>query len=233
MSGPTRWPIVGNIPQIMLASPFPSTALKILSRKYGDVFFVKIGGKETVVFNTLDVTKEMLLHESTSFRSQDFEFVKMRNGGDKNLGVIWGNGKTWQNLRRFTMRNLRDFGFGKSSTMDIVVNEEIDKFIQHIQKQLARTRDNVLNEKDPFNVTMVNVLWRLASGKSYELDDPAIIKLVNLNRTFFETTNMGVDLGDTYPILRTLFPNWTGKNIQEHSCQALFDYGKVSFTQSS
>lgn len=39
-------------------------------------------------------------------------------------GIIGSSGKEWQEQRRFALRNLREFGFGKSS-MDELFDEEI------------------------------------------------------------------------------------------------------------
>ncbi|ODM89951.1 Costunolide synthase, partial [Orchesella cincta] len=41
--GPPRIPILGNILQIASESPFPSVAFLNLSKKYGDVMFLKMG----------------------------------------------------------------------------------------------------------------------------------------------------------------------------------------------
>ncbi len=39
------------------------------------------------------------------------------------LGVIFSHGPYWRELRRFLLRNLRDFGFGKSSMEDQFLEE--------------------------------------------------------------------------------------------------------------
>jgi hypothetical protein len=38
-------------------------------------------------------------------------------------GVILSNGPYWRELRRFLLRNLRDFGFGKSSMEELFHDE--------------------------------------------------------------------------------------------------------------
>lgn len=111
--------------------------------------------------------------------------------------------------------------------MDTMVNDEIDKFVAYLKSKLDKTENSTIKERDLFSVTMLNVLWRMASGKSYELDDPIIVELVKLQRTFFETTNIGMDIGDIYPVLRKLFPGWTQAKVQQESIQALINFGRV------
>lgn len=127
------------------------------------------------------------------------------------------------------MRNLRDFGFGKSATMDAVVNEEIEKFTEHIKCEAAQAQDNIIHVEDLFSLTVVNVLWRLVSGKVYEYKDLKMLRLLQLNSDFFRSSNFGLDLGDAFPILRDWFPIWSRKTIQRQTSQDLYDYGKVIF----
>ena len=48
-------------------------------------------------------------------------------------GVVLSNGKYWKELRRFLLRNLRDFGFGKSS-MENLFHEEVSKLCNILAK---------------------------------------------------------------------------------------------------
>ena len=53
------------------------------------------------------------------------------NGGTH--GVIFTFGPYWRELRRFLLRNLRDFGFGKSS-MEDMFQEEVRKLCRVLAK---------------------------------------------------------------------------------------------------
>ena len=41
-------------------------------------------------------------------------------------GVLFSGGPYWKELRRFMLRNLRDFGFGKAS-MESMIQDEVAK----------------------------------------------------------------------------------------------------------
>ena len=44
-------------------------------------------------------------------------------------GIICASGTPWKEVRRFVLRNLRDFGFGKSS-MEEMFHTEVTQFCQ-------------------------------------------------------------------------------------------------------
>ena len=47
-------------------------------------------------------------------------------------GLVCSEGKEWMEQRKFTMRQLKDFGFGKQS-MECLVQEEVDEIIQGLR----------------------------------------------------------------------------------------------------
>ena len=55
-----------------------------------------------------------------------YECCAWSNG--KNLGIINTDGQQWTNQRRFSLKQLRDLGFGKKS-LDSVMIEEVDDVI--------------------------------------------------------------------------------------------------------
>ena len=57
---------------------------------------------------------------------------------------MFSNGTEWQEQRRFSLRNLRDLGFGKMS-MEHLIHEEAIKCIHMIKKDLATRQEFVLN----------------------------------------------------------------------------------------
>ncbi|XP_019714215.1 cytochrome P450 2K1-like, partial [Hippocampus comes] len=84
-----------------------------MSKKYGPVFRVYLGSKKVVVLAGYKVVKEALVNHAEEFGDRDIlRIVSQYNDGH---GVIWSNGDSWKEMRRFALTNLKDFGMGKKA----------------------------------------------------------------------------------------------------------------------
>ena len=81
--------------------------------------------------------------------------------------------------RRFASRQLRDFGFGKTS-MEDSLNMEVEILVKKLSKNLGNAFD--LNQT--FNISIVNALWMIVVGERFELDDPKLQEIVKLTNAF-------------------------------------------------
>ena len=84
--------------------------------------------------------------------------------------------------RRTTLKTLRDFGFGKLS-MEETVQDEVKKFINY----LTSTNQQPLDVAGKFNLPVLNVLWRISLGQSYEYDDPKLQHILKLLSDFLKS----------------------------------------------
>lgn len=50
-----------------------------------------------------------------------------------NSGVVWSNGDSWKEMRRFALANLKDFGMGKKACED-KINEECHYLIEVLEE---------------------------------------------------------------------------------------------------
>ena len=75
-------------------------------------------------------------------------------------GIIGSSGKVWQEQRRFTLRNLRDFGFGKVS-MEGLIQEEVEKCIEMLSQESGKVTKLSLK----LNIAILNALWKLLTGE--------------------------------------------------------------------
>jgi len=89
------------------------------------------------------------------------------------LGIINSEGPHWEEVRQFTLRQLRDFGFGKN-TMQESIMTEVNEFIE----LLVETKgEPVANMKDRLVVAVVNALWFIATGIRQKQNDPDLVAL--------------------------------------------------------
>ena len=68
--------------------------------------------------------------------------------------------------RRYVLRNLRDFGFGKKS-MENLINEEVADVVDWIKSNEGKPVS--VNKK--FSLAVLNALWMIMTGHRYDHDD--------------------------------------------------------------
>ena len=84
-------------------------------------------------------------------------------------------GKVWTDNRRFTLRTLRDFGFGKRS-MENIIMEEVRELVDHMKQMTGKAMPTARS----FNLAVFNVIWSIVAGQRYSLDDEELSRLVDL-----------------------------------------------------
>lgn len=88
-------------------------------------------------------------------------------------GVFISEGKTWVEQRRFTLRTLRDFGFGKQS-MEELIQEEAELF----KALLLKNGDEPFDFNNKFNLPILNALWRVTVGERFDYDSPKLLSIL-------------------------------------------------------
>lgn len=89
------------------------------------------------------------------------------------LGIVGSEGEKWEVHRRFLLRQLRDFGFGKSS-MQALISDEVAELIQSFKKKEGTPIGEL---RRTLRLAVVNSLWRIITSKRFDQDDPALKKL--------------------------------------------------------
>jgi cytochrome P450 family 2 subfamily U polypeptide 1 len=85
-----------------------------------------------IVINGYKLIQEALKHDVMNGRP-NFEGWRLGNGGIQNRGILFTDANSnWNEQRRFALRNLRDFGFGKESNEAMLVNE-LEELIKYIK----------------------------------------------------------------------------------------------------
>jgi len=73
-------------------------------------------------------------------------------------GLIWSHGESWKEARRYTTRTLRQFGFGKTKTMESFIHEEIQYFFSMLNKRLDE-EGSIISMKNIFTFSVLNLTW--------------------------------------------------------------------------
>jgi len=106
------------------------------------------------------------------------------------LGVINSEGPHWEQLRQFTLRQLRDFGFGKN-TMQESIMTEVNEFIELM---VDAKGEPVRNVKGRLILAVVNALWFIATGIRHKQEDPEIIALTKKTDAYAINTKFAMNV---------------------------------------
>ncbi|XP_018538444.1 cytochrome P450 2K1 [Lates calcarifer] len=202
--GPKPLPLLGNLLQLDLGRPY-NTLLEF-SKKYGPVFTVYLGPKKVVVLAGYKTVKEALVKYAEEFGDRDqLQIVRDFNKGH---GVLWSNGDSWKEMRRFALTNLRDFGMGKKACEDKII-EECNFLIEVFKKFKGEAFDTT----QPMNCAVSNIICSMVYGSRFEYDDPEFTSLV-------DRTNRNIQLaGSSSMQLYNLFPwfcKWIANRKEFH-----------------
>jgi hypothetical protein len=100
--------------------------------------------------------------------------------------LINSDGENWEQLRRFTLRQLRDFGFGKHS-MEETIMVEVNEFLDILKAQGEKPLDKI---KEKMLLAVVNSVWSISAGSRYKQDDKALLSMTeNANEYGFKNDN--------------------------------------------
>ena len=105
----------------------------------GDIAGCMYGSMPVVVISDQSLLKEVFkMNECAERPALGLPFHKLRFGHqDGNCrGILFSNGEEYMEQRRFTLRSLKDHGFGKLS-MEDSINRDVDKLISNLRNQPA------------------------------------------------------------------------------------------------
>ena len=83
-------------------------------------------------------------------------------------GLTASEGEQWVAQRRFALRNLRDFGFGKKS-MESLAQDDIIELINGFKKEVGHP----IETNRRFSTAVLSSLWNIIiAGQKFVHDDP-------------------------------------------------------------
>ncbi|RXG59090.1 cytochrome P450 2L1 [Armadillidium vulgare] len=94
---------------------------------------------------------------------------------EKYSGLIATNGTHWHDVRRFTLRHLRDLGMGKSKMVS-AVQFEASELVESMKKDAGKSKPLTTDIK----IAVINVLWQMVASKRYKFDDKMVLEFDDL-----------------------------------------------------
>ena len=185
--GPRRFPIFGSLFFMLEFSELlkDSTLIHAVLRNvenYGKLFGFYIGSQPYVVIADYNYIKEVLKHEGSCDRPDLTPINELRPGhwtvGKKipgmSAGVAFSQGTYWKEQRRFLLRHLRDFGFGKTSMEDTLLDE-----VQKLCNEYSKVEGTPMCLDNTMNLSVINSLWSILTGEKLPIMDPKLVKIVS------------------------------------------------------
>ncbi|XP_050816173.1 cytochrome P450 2C18-like isoform X2 [Gopherus flavomarginatus] len=169
--GPVAFPIIGNALQLNMKNLFQSICE--LREKYGPIFTIYLGSERVVVLYGQKAVKEALIDQGDEFSDRGHMPVFERLSNKK--GTAMGSGEPWKQLRRFTLTTLRDFGMGKKSTEERIL-EEAHFLVERLKNTHGRPFDPTLF----LNHATSNVICSIVFGDRFNYEDEKFVTLINL-----------------------------------------------------
>ncbi|XP_047616798.1 cytochrome P450 2E1 isoform X2 [Phacochoerus africanus] len=174
--GPFPLPIVGNIFQLDLKN-IPKS-FTMLAERYGPVFTVYLGSRRIVVLHGYKAVKEVLLHYKNEFSGRG-EIPVFQVHKDK--GVIFNNGPTWRDTRRFSLTTLRDFGMGKEGN-----EQRIQREAHFLLEALRKTHGQPFDPTFLIGCAPCNVISDILFRQHFDYNDKTCLRLMSMfNENFY------------------------------------------------
>nr|XP_060642039.1 cytochrome P450 2C20-like [Anolis sagrei ordinatus] len=169
--GPTPLPIVGNV--LQLKGKHFYQAFSEISEKYGPVFTLYLGTEPVVVLHGYEAIKEALVDQGNDF--SDRPNLPLEEKLRKGRGIVFCNGESWKQIRRFTLTTFRNFGMGKKS-----IEERIQEEAEYLLEQLHGTKGQPFDPHYLITCTTFNVICSIIFGKRYGYDNKMFQNLIAL-----------------------------------------------------
>ncbi|XP_078503727.1 cytochrome P450 2K1-like [Lissotriton helveticus] len=169
--GPAPLPLIGNLHLLNFKRPQKTYAE--LSRKYGSVFSVQLGMKKTVVLSGYETVRDALVTHANEFGERGT--IPIFEDINKGFGITFSHGEQWRVMRRFTLSTLRDFGMGKRTIEDKII-EETENLIKHFHSLEGKPSDITRI----MNAAVANLIISIVLGNRFDYDHPTLLTLSQL-----------------------------------------------------
>uniref|UniRef100_A0A672IXP3 Cytochrome P450 2K1-like n=1 Tax=Salarias fasciatus TaxID=181472 RepID=A0A672IXP3_SALFA len=194
--GPRPLPVFGNLLQLDLKKPHQS--LFELSKKHGSVFTVYFGIEKVVVLAGYQTVKEALVNYAEEFGDRDI--TPILEDSNRGHGILFANGDSWKEMRRFALSTLRDFGMGKRIAESKIL-DECDHLVEVLERKPFDTRP-------PLTHATANIISSIVYGSRFEYNDSRFQNLVSrANQTIRLIGSPSVQLYNMFPRLASWVKN--------------------------
>lgn len=225
--GPKWLPILGSLPDVARRRKTTKYLSKIcteIGEEYNaPMIGLRLGQDLLVIVNRAKLLKEFLTSDDLAGRPYG-HFHRVRTWGER-FGLLLTDSDFWKEQRRFCLRHLREFGFGRR-TMSAMIEEETANMVKNIKELIEKSGGDSVdcNMEKLFGIHVLNTLWTMLAGVRYNTDDVELKRLQSLLSELFERAHMVGALFNHFPFLRFIAPEYSGYNVYVRAHIPLWDF---------
>ncbi|XP_043922127.1 cytochrome P450 2D10-like isoform X2 [Protopterus annectens] len=148
-----------------------------LSKKCGDIYSLQIGWGNVVVINGFKATKEILIKKSEDCADRPvIPLIEVLGYTNNREGVVLAHyGRSWKEQRRFTLSTLRNFGLGKKSLEDRIIEEA-----RFVCNEFQTKKGQPFDAHFIINNAVSNVICSIIFGQRFDYEDKKFLELLHL-----------------------------------------------------
>uniref|UniRef100_A0A8C1VXH5 Uncharacterized protein n=1 Tax=Cyprinus carpio TaxID=7962 RepID=A0A8C1VXH5_CYPCA len=196
--GPTPVPFFGNLLQLDRTNPLKD--FDKFAQRYGSVYGLFIGSQPAVVLTGQKMIREALITQAVEFAGRPYNMMVSHITNRK--GVIMANyGESWREHRRFALTTLRDFGLGKRS-MEQRILEEVKYICSHLEESAGKSID----PEHLYHQAASNIIASIIFGSRFNYQDEYFqILITSIKKLTKIVIGQWAMLYEIAPVLR-IFP---------------------------
>jgi cytochrome P450 len=162
---PPRWPIIGNLPQLMRGGSECHTTFRQLAEKLGPIYTVWVGsGFPLIVVTGEDTVHEALVAQGNIFSSRPRLFSWQYISAEYRTTMTSPFGPYWQKLRKIVSHDL--LSPAKLASYKPIRDSEIQSMLARFQEQ-AEGNGGVVHPLDQLRVSAVDIIMRIGFGDDF------------------------------------------------------------------
>ena len=174
IAGPRGWPLLGQA--FSIDWRHQDRTYTTWSRRYGPILKATAGWETLIVLSDPDLIREAFNGPLAAARQTAPGLDLMY--ADK--GMMFTSGELWHRSRRFTLFHLRNFGMGKSKSIELI-QDQINDFMSEV---LAPNEGQPRSLDWTLNIAVMNILWALVAGEISSVKDTRVMQIIEKQDEF-------------------------------------------------
>ncbi|XP_037952787.1 probable cytochrome P450 304a1 [Teleopsis dalmanni] len=224
--GPPRIPLFGSY-LFMMMSNFKylhKGVLKFSKWYKSDIIGFHVGSLPVIAVHNAEGIRQVLNNQSFDGRThirQTF-LAEMREPDGNILGIFFQEGLFWKEQRRFIVRYLRDFGFGRRfEQLELVIQEELTDMLDLIRNGPLYEHEKEIVKPGGYRVLLPSLLHPFSGNSLFHIiynerhprsEQGVLLKLTQMAMQFQREGDSYGKLLSIIPWITNIFPNWSSYN---------------------